>query len=357
MKTLKEIYNQTAREQPGWADKGTVHSYIEEFYESKFAPYRDTKNNVLEIGICYGDSINMWREYFHSAKEVIGVDIENRGANCPECRLIYADGTEPGTYSDVHNLDVIIDDGSHLPIHQVKSFEVLWPKLNEGGIYIIEDINGEFLDRGMFSNLHPNAVVHDFRSIKGRYDDIIIAVKKVKEDMDFEKQYQDACVKITDIHEHLPVLSELTSQCTHVTEMGVGWAESTKAFLRHDIELHSYEIAPQPGIEAFFAKAKEYGRNVTLHIADTRKVEIAETDLLFLDTLHQYEQLKEELRLHADKTKKYIVFHDTTLYAVNGEFGGAGIWPAVQEFIDSHPEWELVERRTNNNGLTILKRV
>ena len=47
MKTLKEIYNQTAREQPGWADKGTVHSYIEEFYESKFAPYRDTKNNVF----------------------------------------------------------------------------------------------------------------------------------------------------------------------------------------------------------------------------------------------------------------------------------------------------------------------
>ena len=73
--------------------------------------------------------------------------------------------------------------------------------------------------------------------------------------------------------------------------------------------------------------------------------------------LHQYEQLKEELRLHADKTKKYIVFHDTTLYAVNGEFGGSGIWPAVQEFMDSHSEWELVERKTNNNGLTILKRV
>ena len=175
--------------------------------------------------------------------------------------------------------------------------------------------------------------------------------------MDFEKEYQDACAKDTDIHEHLPVLSELTSQCTHVTELGVGWAQSTRAFLRHDIELHSYEFMPQPGIREFFEEAKNAGRNVTLHVDDTRKVEIEETDLLFVDSLHIYEQVQKELELHAGKAKKYIGFHDTTTYADRGEFGGRGIWPAIQEFIDSHPEWQLVERRTNNNGLTILKRV
>jgi hypothetical protein len=175
--------------------------------------------------------------------------------------------------------------------------------------------------------------------------------------MDFEKEYQDACARDTDIHEHLPVLSELTSQCTHVTELGVGWAQSTRAFLRHDIELHSYEFMPQPGIREFFDEAKNAGRNVTLHIDDTRKIDIAETDLLFVDSLHIYEQVQKELELHANKARKYIGFHDTTTYADNGEFGGKGIWPAIQEFIDSHPEWQLVERRTNNNGLTILKRV
>jgi hypothetical protein len=175
--------------------------------------------------------------------------------------------------------------------------------------------------------------------------------------MDFEKEYQDACARDTDIHEHLPVLSELTSQCTHVTELGVGWAQSTRAFLRHDIELHSYEFMPQPGIREFFDEAKNAGRNVTLHIDDTRKIEIAETDLLFVDSLHIYEQVQKELELHANKARKYIGFHDTTTYADNGEFGGKGIWPAIQEFIDSHTEWQLVERRTNNNGLTILKRV
>jgi len=174
--------------------------------------------------------------------------------------------------------------------------------------------------------------------------------------MDFEKEYQDACVRDTDIHEHLPIISELTSQCTHVTELGVGWAQSTRAFLRHDVELHSYEFMPQPGIREFFDEAKNAGRNVTLHVDDTRKVDIAETDLMLVDSLHIYEQVQKELELHAGKVRKYILFHDTTLFADRGEFGGKGIWPAVQEFIDSHPEWQLIERRHNNNGLTILKR-
>lgn len=35
-----------------------------------------------------------------------------------------------------------------------------------------------------------------------------------------------------------------------------------------------------------------------------------------------------------------------------------GLWPAVEEFLAEHEnEWKLHERYTNNNGLTILKRV
>ena len=175
--------------------------------------------------------------------------------------------------------------------------------------------------------------------------------------MDFEKEYLNACERDTDIHEHLPIISELTSQCSHVTELGVGWAQSTRAFLRHNVEIHSYEFMPQPGIREFFDEAKNAGRNVTLHVDDTRKVNIAETDLMLVDSLHIYEQVQKELELHAGKVRKYLLFHDTTLFADRGEFGGKGIWPAVQEFMDSHSEWQLVERRTNNNGLTILKRV
>jgi hypothetical protein len=175
--------------------------------------------------------------------------------------------------------------------------------------------------------------------------------------MDFEKEYQDACVRDTDIHEHLPLLAQLSAECSCVVELGVGRAQSTRGFLRNNIELHSYEYSPLPGIPEYFQEARESGRNVTLHVADTREVEIPECDMLFVDSLHVYEQVQKELELHANKVKKYIGFHDTTTFADNGEFGGRGIWPAVQEFIDSHPEWQMIERRTNNNGLTVLKRV
>jgi hypothetical protein len=176
--------------------------------------------------------------------------------------------------------------------------------------------------------------------------------------MNFLDEYTQSCNRSTDINEHLPVLAKLAEDCKHITELGVGPAQSTRAFLLHDgIELHSYEYAPMGGITEFFESAKNAGRNVTLHVADTREIEIAETDLLMVDSLHVYEQVQKELELHAPKTKKYIVFHDTTTFAEKGEFGGKGIWPAVQEFIDSHPEWMMIERRTNNNGLTILKKV
>jgi hypothetical protein len=175
--------------------------------------------------------------------------------------------------------------------------------------------------------------------------------------MDFEQLYQEACARDTDIHEHLPLLAQLASECTHVTELGVGHGQSTIGFLRNNIELHSYEYKPFDYIPKLFEDYRNAGRNVTLHIADTREINIAPTDFLFIDSLHIYEQVKIELHLHANKAKKYIGFHDTTTYATNGEFGGRGIWPAIQEFLDEHPEWQLIQRRINNNGLTILKRV
>ncbi len=86
------------------------------------------------------------------------------------------------------------------------------------------------------------------------------------------------------------------------------------------------------------------------------KVGIEETDLLFIDTWHVYEQLKEELRLHGSKARKYIVLHDTTTFGENGEGEGRrGLWPAVEEFL-AVGEFQIKERFQNNNGLTILVR-
>ena len=80
---------------------------------------------------------------------------------------------------------------------------------------------------------------------------------------------------------------------------------------------------------------------------------------MFIDTLHNYNQLKKELELHSHKARKYIIFHDTTSFEYIGESyeGGyeKGIWPAIEELIEKGV-WEIKERYTNNNGLTILSR-
>jgi len=34
-----------------------------------------------------------------------------------------------------------------------------------------------------------------------------------------------------------------------------------------------------------------------------------------------------------------------------------GLWPAIEEFLKNNNDWVLHERFTNNNGLTILKKI
>jgi hypothetical protein len=61
MKTLKKIY-ENYNFPDGNGDKGTAHTYIDE-YEKILKPFRKD-GSILEIGISWGLSLRMWREYF-----------------------------------------------------------------------------------------------------------------------------------------------------------------------------------------------------------------------------------------------------------------------------------------------------
>jgi hypothetical protein len=83
---------------------------------------------------------------------------------------------------------------------------------------------------------------------------------------------------------------------------------------------------------------------------------IEPTDMLFVDTLHTYAQVKGELEKHGNQARKYIAFHDTVAFGVNGEDFGPGINLAIQEFMKDNEHWRVFEHHENNNGLTILAR-
>ena len=138
--------------------------------------------------------------------------------------------------------------------------------------------------------------------------------------MDFEKLYQDAIKESGDFSGHMETVWNLLQDCNHATEFGTGLGESSKIFLRKEgLIFHSYEIDPKPEIIKLFADAKAAGRDAHLHIADTTKVEIEETDILLVDSYHSYKQVFAELNLHGHKVRKYIVFHDTEKYGFIGQ--------------------------------------
>lgn len=165
-----------------------------------------------------------------------------------------------------------------------------------------------------------------------------------------EVEYENACNTQTDIFKHLPVLRNLAKECNHVTEMGVRTGQSTRALLVEPVILRSYDLFLDDGVSKLFELAQIADKDVQYIQGDTLKIEIDETDLLFIDTEHTYNQLAAELELHHKKARKYIAFHDTDKpYA-------AELLPAIIEFMIRHPEWDFHYHTKECHGFTVIRR-
>lgn len=174
----------------------------------------------------------------------------------------------------------------------------------------------------------------------------------------------------SDINEHLEVMHSYAKECNHITEMGVRDIVSAWAWIEaHPRKLALYDFADPPSdrLTQIQNYAAEHGVELIFTKADVLEVEIEETDLLFIDTAHYYDQLKKEFELHAPKTKKYIILHDTEFFKHFGEDSKGnkydakgirykGLWTAVEEFISNNADWTVKERRANSWGLTVLER-
>ena len=137
-------------------------NYLEELGEKHFASkrmldylrrywlfFKDVRldvKKVVEIGVASGASLRMWAEFFPDAK-ICGIDVD------PSCRIhtqdritvTVADSTNPNDMgrfaADLGSeIDIVIDDGSHWYLDQIKSFKNLFPHVVHGGFYSIEDM-------------------------------------------------------------------------------------------------------------------------------------------------------------------------------------------------------------------------
>lgn len=165
---------------------------------------------------------------------------------------------------------------------------------------------------------------------------------------DTEKKYQELCNTPSDIFKHLPKLREYADKCSHVTEMGVRGCVSLYAFL-------SSKASKVMAIDILNVWVPD-NEKLTFYCADDLKIEIEQTDFLFIDTLHNANHLRQELKLHSGKVNKYIGFHDTDIFGINGDDGGQGLMFAINEFLEENKEWSICYQTEINNGLTIIEK-
>lgn len=189
-----------------------------------------------------------------------------------------------------------------------------------------------------------------------------------------------------DINEHMPVLRILSTECAHITELGIrsvvgSWAFAMGAIDRARAGLKTRlvqgDIWRQDAVTNFENHMKQCKSYIDWEFkeGDDLKVQFEETDLLFIDTWHSFRQLYQELNKLSPLARKFIVLHDTDGWGCVDEGGEGhggkpldeglfqnvpkekGLWPSVEMFVKQNSDtWMLRMRATNDNGLTVLQR-
>ena len=196
-----------------------------------------------------------------------------------------------------------------------------------------------------------------------------------------QQMYEHHCNNYSDIYEHIPVLYQLSRECSSIVEIGVRSMVSTWGIL-YGLSHSPYDQRSYIGVDLEFPPSSQFhlaktlsednGINFTFWRMNDMQIELEPTDMLFIDSLHTYCHLTYELEAFSSKVQKYICLHDTSdpwgnrddieYYGDYSEYPASydrtkrGLWPAVEDFLQRHPEWSLLERRTNNHGFTILER-
>ena len=110
-----------------------------QLYEKHFAHLKESKINILEIGVDNGDSLRIWREYFSQAN-ICGIDIDKKDFIIENVSILQGDQSDKLFLESIikkyEKFDIIIDDGSHQAKHIIASFNFLFSHLNDDGITI-----------------------------------------------------------------------------------------------------------------------------------------------------------------------------------------------------------------------------
>ena len=151
-------------------DKFGDHIYSRHYFDL-LSDWRNKPIKMLEIGVGGyrfadrgGESLAMWRDFFTEG-QITGLDIHEKAMDLgSRVQIIRGSQVDEACLSSITHqrgpFDIILDDGSHLNEHVFLTFDMLFPDLVPGGIYIVEDVQTAFFPSfgGSLQMTMPNTV-------------------------------------------------------------------------------------------------------------------------------------------------------------------------------------------------------
>tara|TARA_R110000787_G_scaffold45333_2_gene110552 strand:- start:6813 stop:7433 length:621 start_codon:yes stop_codon:yes gene_type:complete len=172
--TLTEIFDEEGGDKGSYfthkdSTENLAHNYTK-VYDEVMSPFRDEEINLMEIGLWCpffpGSSVKAWSRYFSKAT-YYGVDIV-------DCTQLASEGVnidimdqrnekQMSSYiKDKPKFKFIIDDGCHEEDAIILSLGSLFPHLESGGMYFIEDLH--VVDKTNLYNLVTNKFTSEYIS-------------------------------------------------------------------------------------------------------------------------------------------------------------------------------------------------
>ena len=157
------------------SDKLSIHQY-HKIYDFYLKDIYEKDGGMIEIGLLVNRSLKMWLELFPNM-HIYGVDINPTETSGDSHTILKCDQSSKNDLEQLldkikHPIHYINDDGSHIPEHQALTFNTLFPLLEPGGIYIIEDIEVSYWEgRGIYGYKadyglnHPKSIMSMFKKV------------------------------------------------------------------------------------------------------------------------------------------------------------------------------------------------
>lgn len=138
-------------------DKSSLHHGFADIYESYLSSFKDSRISLIELGVGGyqfadrgGEGLRMWYDYFRQGK-IIGIDLyPKEGIINNRTEFWQGSQIDRGLLQAIIEREAgaerrfVIDDASHNNLLTIETFNIVFPMLESGDLYFVEDIHSSY---------------------------------------------------------------------------------------------------------------------------------------------------------------------------------------------------------------------